>query len=240
MSIQVISRKISENVLNIKINIERTDNMRKDYEEKLKLLKIMDDDFARLVFQDKLVCFEVLRILNILQDENEIIHYGTQYDIKNPNYRSLELDVYAMTEEKVVDIEIENKKSEATPLRARFHASQIDVHISNPGDRFQNLPMNIVIFICSFDYFQKGLSHYVIERTISGTDLKFEDKSKIIYVNGNYVGNDEIGQLIHDLKCTNPKEMYNEVLRNRDSYCRIRRSEFCEYIITVNEWRRKI
>lgn len=192
--------------------------MRANYEKKLKLLKIMDDDFARLVFQDQQVCFEVLRILNVLQDETEIIHYETQYDINNPANRSIELDVCVITDEKVVDIEIENKRSEATPLRARLHASQLDVHISNPGSKFQTLPMSIVIFICNFDYFQKGLSHYLIERTIKGLELNFEDKSKIIYVNGDYEGNDEIGQMVHDMKCINPNEMYNEVLRNRVKY----------------------
>ena len=46
----------------------------------------------------------------------------------------------------------------------------------------------------------------------------FNDQSLIIYLNGEYEGDDKYGRLIHDLKCTNPKEMYNEVLRKRVEY----------------------
>lgn len=192
--------------------------MRKDYLEKLKLLKIMDDDFARLVFEDEAAGLAVLKILNVVHEYNEIIHYETQKDINNPSHRSLIFDIFVITNEGGIDVEIENKRDRATPKRARLHASEMDVHMSNPSEVFDQLPTNIVVFICSFDYFKKGLPYYTIQRSVKELGIEFEDESKIIYINGQYEGNDEIGRLIHDLKCTNPNDMYNEVLRNRVRY----------------------
>ena len=40
----------------------------------------------------------------------------------------------------------------------------------------------------------------------------FADGSHIIYVNGNYKGNDAIGQLISDFHQTNPENMHYDAL----------------------------
>ena len=36
----------------------------------------------------------------------------------------------------------------------------------------------------------------------------FDDGSHIVYVNGSYKGNDEIGKLLHDFGCKDSKDMY--------------------------------
>ena len=37
-------------------------------------------------------------------------------------------------------------------------------------------------------------------------------------MNCTYQGDDEIGKLIHDLKCDNPNDMYNPILKERNKY----------------------
>ena len=44
------------------------------------------------------------------------------------------------------------------------------------------------------------------------------DGSHIIYVNGKYRGNDEVGKLMHDFSCTNPDDMNYETLAKRARY----------------------
>lgn len=53
---------------------------------------------------------------------------------------------------------------------------------------------------------------YHIDRYIRETDELFDDGSRIIYVNGSYKGNDEIGQLMRDFHQTNPENMHYEAL----------------------------
>ncbi len=50
-----------------------------------------------------------------------------------------------------------------------------------------------------------------------GNEL-FGDGSHIIYVNGKYRGNDEVGKLMHDFSCTNPDDMNYETLAKRARY----------------------
>ena len=46
----------------------------------------------------------------------------------------------------------------------------------------------------------------------------FNDGSHIIYVNGKYRGDDEIGKLMHDFSCTNPDDMNYEALAKKARY----------------------
>ena len=46
----------------------------------------------------------------------------------------------------------------------------------------------------------------------------FGDGSHIMYVNGKYRGNDEIGKLMYDFSCTNPEDMNYEVLAKKARY----------------------
>ncbi len=46
-----------------------------------------------------------------------------------------------------------------------------------------------------------------VEQIVDDMDL-FDDGSHIVYVNGEYKGNDEIGKLLHDFGCKESKDMY--------------------------------
>ncbi len=48
--------------------------------------------------------------------------------------------------------------------------------------------------------------------------ILFGNGSHILYVNGKYCGDDEIGKLIRDLSCTDPDDMNNEALADRARY----------------------
>ena len=48
---------------------------------------------------------------------------------------------------------------------------------------------------------------YSIERINVSLNEPFEDGEHILYVNGAYRGDDEIGKLMHDFSCSNPDDM---------------------------------
>ena len=71
---------------------------------------------------------------------------------------------------------------------------------------------------------------YHIDRYVRETGKLFEDGSHIIYVNGNYKGDDEIGHLMQDFHQTDPDNMhykelsqgvrhFKEVEEGRDTMC---------------------
>ena len=80
------------------------------------------------------------------------------------------------------------------------------------------MPETYIIFITSNDVLKGGLPIYTIERTIQETGALFKDKAHIVYVNGSYRGNDDIGWLMHDFNCTNASDMYFDLLAEKTRY----------------------
>lgn len=60
----------------------------------------------------------------------------------------------------------------------------------------------------------------------------------ILYVNGDYHGHDDIGRLMHDLKCKNPADIYNKELAERVRYYKESqkgREEMCQIMEDLRE-----
>ena len=77
-----------------------------------------------------------------------------------------------------------------------------------------------MIFITENDVMKGNQPIYPVERyvTIGENKVLFGDGSHIIYVNGKYRNNDEIGKLMHDFSCTNPDDMHYEALAKKARY----------------------
>ena len=86
------------------------------------------------------------------------------------------------------------------------------ISLLKEGQAFKELKDSYVIFIYKHDKFRKGLPLYHIDRYVRETNELFEDGSHIIYVNGNYKGDDEIGKLMKDFHQQDPDNMYYDAL----------------------------
>ena len=93
----------------------------------------------------------------------------------------------------------------------------MDADITVPGEDAKNLPESYVIFITENDIYKKGKPLYKIDRYIDGEEL-FNDEAHIIYVNGEYKGNDPIGDLMHDFHCKKADDMKSKLLAERTRY----------------------
>jgi hypothetical protein len=80
------------------------------------------------------------------------------------------------------------------------------------------LPEAYVIFITESDIYNRGLPYYRIERINIDMNESFDDGEHILYVNGAYRGDDEIGKLMHDFSCPNPDDMLDEDLAKISRY----------------------
>ncbi|WP_191017911.1 hypothetical protein [Treponema zioleckii] len=59
---------------------------------------------------------------------------------------------------------------------------------------------------------------YHIERIIKELGTDFNDGTHIIYVNGQYRGNDPIGDLMHDFSCKKSADMKNKIFAEKVRY----------------------
>lgn len=189
--------------------------------ERLKALRYIDDDFMTVCLADNYEGVEL--ILRIVLDREDItvktVH--TQELLKNLQGRSAILDVHAIdSNKKEFDIEIQRSDAGAGAKRARHNSSLLDAHILKPGDDIEDIPDSYVIFITENDVMKENQPIYPVERYVIVGENKvlFGDGSHILYVNGKYRGNDEIGKLMHDFSCTNPDDMNYEVLAKKARY----------------------
>lgn len=181
--------------------------------------RLIDDTFMTIVFEDK-ECTQLLIRCLLQRDDLQVIKVDTQEDLKNLWGRSVRLDILASDADGTLyNIEVQRADKGASRKRARYNSSLLDSNITEPGDVYEKLTETYVIFITENDYFGKALPLYHIERMIQETGELFNDDEHILYVNGQYRGDDAIGRLMHDFFCEEPKDMNNEVLaRNVKRY----------------------
>ena len=186
------------------------------YLEVLNKLRPIDDTFMRMIFRDH-QCVELLMKI-IFGEQFSLKRFETQEDHKQVVSRSVELDIVVYTHEgAVIGIEVEKSKDNASPIRARYHASILDCDLSYPKEGWKEFPEMYVVFICEEDVLKtkRLVSH--IERYIDKQE-QFKDKLHIIYLNASMQDETALGKLMHDMLCNDPDEMYYEVLRKRVSY----------------------
>ena len=188
--------------------------------QRLRGFRPIDDTFMRCLFRDNLPLAQlVLRIITGKQDL-VLTREETQKDLKRLlGARSLCLDVHGVdSEDHEYDLEVQRADRGARPERARYHSSAMDIEALDAGQEFEELPETYTIFVTENDFFDKGAGIYPIERMNMVTHAPFNDREHILYVNGQYNGDDELGRLMHDFLCNDPDEMHYELLAERSRY----------------------
>lgn len=192
--------------------------MQNKYAKQLQEFCLMDDTFMSKVFEEHNKLLELILQI-ILKRKLTVISSSIQKERKSVNGHSVRFDVYAIDNTgKEYDIEVQRSNEGAIPQRARYNSAMLDSGMLKSGANYCSLKESYVIFITENDIFGKDLPIYTIERTIEETKELFNDGSHIIYVNGSYKGNDDIGKLIHDFHCTNSDNMNYKELAKRVSY----------------------
>ena len=190
--------------------------MNQEYLEFVKALRPIDDIFMKVIFNDQ-HCIELL--FNIIFEEDiSITKWHIQDEYRNLHGRTVIMDIVASTENgNIIGVEMERSLKNASPLRARFHASILDSSLSYVNEKWEKLPEIYVIFICEKDVLETNRLKNHIQRY--GEDGEaFEDKVHIIDMNANKEDETPLGKLMHDLRCENHEDMYDEVLKERVRY----------------------
>lgn len=199
---------------------KQTDKKHQEDLQRLQRLRPIDDDFMRCLFKDNIPLAEL--VLRILTNKKDLIitECETQKDMKRlVGARSICLDAYGTDSSgKRFDLEIQRQEKGADPHRARYHSSVLDVENLNAGQEFKELPDTYIIFIIEKDFYEQGEPVYPIERINLATGKSFEDGEHILYVNGEYRGESDIGKLMHDFNCTKADEMNFELMAARTRY----------------------
>ncbi|MBR5402101.1 MAG: PD-(D/E)XK nuclease family transposase [Treponema sp.] len=189
--------------------------------ERIKALRLIDDDLMTVVFSgDKKATEFLIRIL-LNRNDLKVTKSMTQLQKHNLFGHSVRLDIIAEDIYKTeYNIEIQRSDKGSDPRRIRYHQAMLDSHTLKKNEDFKALPNLYIIFILEHDLFKRHKPIYFINKTIdiqdeSGKYLPFDDGCNIMYINGDYRGEDALGKLMHDFSTPNADEMYYEILAEK-------------------------
>ena len=192
--------------------------MRRKVRQAVQELRLMDDDFMRLCLQNNKPAVQLILRVVLDKPNLEVQEVRTQMETKSPTGRSVRFDVWARDGEAVYNIEIEKSDAGAFARRARCYSAMLDSGLLKHGEDYVKLVESFVIFITENDIFRKGLPLYRFDRYCTQTEENLNDGSHIIYVNGQYRGEDAIGTLMSDFHCKNASQMVYTELAERVRY----------------------
>lgn len=184
--------------------------------EEIKKLRLFDDILMNQVFQNK-TCAEFL-LRTILNKESLVVtDVHTQESFNNLHGRGVRLDIFAYDKSNQYNVEVQRANEGASPLRARYNSSLLDANALEKGESFEKLPNIYIIFITENGAYCKGKALRIARRMWDDGE-EFGDHTYIVYVNGQYRGNDALGDLMHDFRCTDPDDMVTELANEVNFY----------------------
>ena len=187
--------------------------------ERIRRLRLLDDIFMKEVLRGNLAGAQDIVRTVLKRDDIEVIEVQTQDEFSNLIGHGVRLDILATDAKgKLYNIEIQRADSGAEPKRARYHLGAVDWHKLPSGADYNELAETWIIFITESDVLGGGLPVYTVDRFIRETGAAFNDEGHIVYVNGAYVGDDEIGKLMADFRETDPAKMNFPSLADRAKY----------------------
>ena len=189
------------------------------YLEALEQFRLIDDTFFDAHMDGNIEAMQLLLNTFFHRDDIIVKEVVTQKSANNLYGRSARFDVIAVDSNgKIYNCEIQRANEGANPKRARFNNSLIDSREINKGTNYKDFPEIWVIFITENDIFGAQLPMYHVERNVIELNKPFEDSAHIIYVNGEYRGDDDMGLLMHDFFCADPAKMHFPELAKRADF----------------------
>ena len=129
------------------------------------------------------MCEEILRV--ILEDNGlEVLSVTLQVSVKNLYGRSVRLDAFCkLGNGSYCNIEVQKSDNDDHVKRIRYNAACITANNTEVGEKFIRVPDVTMVYISTFDMFQKGKTIYHCNTIIQETNDVVDNGLKEIYVN---------------------------------------------------------
>ena len=108
------------------------------------------------------------------------------------------MDVFLRDENRIINVEVQTGHKKELPKRSRYYQRVADVSTTSTGTKYRDLPENILIFICTFDPFDRDFPRYTFQYICNEDKrLKLKDGSLRIFLNTKAT---ELSALDHKLQ----------------------------------------
>lgn len=162
----------------------------KKYEE----LTITDDFMFGKVMRNPKHCKKLLEI--ILKVKIQKVEFLEDQQTIDPDYmaRGIRIDVYVEDDTNTVySVEMQARNTGELPARSRYYQSAVDMNLIEKGTDYRLLKKSYVIFICTFDLFNRGRAIYHFENLCrEDPAIRLEDGTEKIFLNTKGAGDAEV------------------------------------------------
>ena len=163
-----------------------------DLATKFANLTIQSDFIFKKVMSRKRICKHLLE--ELLQIEIADINYIEAEKTIDPNYTShgIRLDIIVADDKNThynLKMQVKNNKNPDTdtyvlPKRSRYYQALLDFDLLQAGQPYDLLPPTYIIFICIFDFFEKGNYVYTFKkRCLEDLELELPDEATTMLLN---------------------------------------------------------
>ena len=159
-------------------------------QQKWEKLTLADDFMFGKVMSDPALCAEMLRRIFPALDIGEIKIVETQKTLKHAlHIRGVRLDIFTAFARSIFDVEAQNRMLKDLFRRSRAYHIVIGYNGLNKkslktSGSYKDLPNIYVIFICTFDLFNKGRHIYTFKNFCAeDKELELEDGAYTIFLN---------------------------------------------------------
>ncbi|WP_234121623.1 Rpn family recombination-promoting nuclease/putative transposase [Clostridium hydrogenum] len=151
----------------------------------LKELNLEDDFLFAKVMTDKEICKDLLeKILEVEIEKVELVEEQKVIDLLLES-KGIRLDVYVKDQNNTIyNVEMQRGKHKNLPKRLRYYQGSIDLDLIKSGDDYKKLAKSYIIFICTFDLFNKGRHKYTFKNMcLEDNSIILNDESQKIILN---------------------------------------------------------
>lgn len=192
---------------------------------------LSNDLMFRFVMENPILCQRTVSLL-LGKQIGRITEQQTQFSIETDGrLKGIRLDLFVEVDGEMVDIEIQTVYLSKKEMghRLRFYQSELDQMGIRKGQKYKDLKRSIIIFICTYDPFGKGIGRYTFEEVCQEyTDIILDDGiTKIIYNTlGTLPENDKNKTgLEHLFKYINGGEPEDDLCRELDAEVKKQRQD---------------
>ena len=168
----------------------------------LKELNLEDDFLFAKVMSDKDICKALLeKILEIDIEKVEMVQEQKTIDLLLES-KGIRLDVYVKDGNNTIyNVEMQRTKHKNLPKRLRYYQGTIDLDLISKGEDYRKLSKSYIIFICTFDLFDKGRHKYTFQNLcLEDNNIVLKDEAQKIILNTKGIMNDLSEELLEFLE----------------------------------------
>ena len=155
-----------------------------ELQKKWESLTFTDNFIFSRVMHNEHICRQVVELILGVRI-GEIRYLSAQDEHKtDPDSMRIIMDVFLRDENRIINVEVQTGHKKELPKRSRYYQSVADVSTTSTGTKYRDLPENILIFICTFDPFDRDFPRYTFQYICNeDKQLKLKDGSLRIFLN---------------------------------------------------------